>query len=87
MSRGAPSGSWPSRFNPDHRWTFTVHKSRSWSPVSLNLAELVASLPGHQVRWLRTCDDGYDYGGGVWDRTGGPVEAHIEALVCKVATG
>lgn len=78
-------GFWPSRFNPDHRWTFTVHKSRSWSPVSVNVTDLVAALPGHRVRWIRTCDDGYDYAGGVWDRTGGPAEAHIELLVQKVA--
>jgi SAM-dependent methyltransferase len=77
-------GAWPSRYNPDHKRTFTIHKSWSWSPVSISLAELVASLPGHQVRWLRTCDDGYDYSGGVWDRTGGPGEAHIEALVLKL---
>jgi predicted metal-dependent phosphotriesterase family hydrolase len=32
---------------------------------------------------LVTCDAGYDYAGGVWDRTGGPVEAHLEALVLK----
>jgi SAM-dependent methyltransferase len=80
-------GFWPSRFNGDHRWTFTLHKSLSWSPVSLNLADLVAELPGHSVRWLRLCDYGYDYSGGVWDRTGGPAEAHIEALVRKKDEG
>jgi SAM-dependent methyltransferase len=77
-------GQWPSRFNPGHRWTFSIHKTHSWSPVSINLADLVASLPGHRVLWLRTCDAGYDYGGGTWDRTSGPAEAHIEALVEKV---
>jgi SAM-dependent methyltransferase len=77
-------GCWPSRFNPEHRWTFTLHKTHSWSPVSINLADLVATLPGHRVRWLRTCDYGYDYAGGVWDRTGGPAEAHLEALVQKM---
>lgn len=77
-------GSWPSRFNAGHRWTFTVLKSRSWSPVSLNLAELLAELPGGQVRWLKLCDAGYDYGGGVWDRTHGPAEAAIEGCVRKV---
>jgi SAM-dependent methyltransferase len=77
-------GHWPSRFNGDHRWTFTIHKSRSWSPVSLNLAELVAALPGQQVLWLRTIDAGYDYAGGVWDRTSGAAEAHIEACARKL---
>lgn len=76
-------GQWPSRFNQGHRWTFTLHKSHSWSPRSLNLADLVVTLPGHRLWWLRTCDYGYDYGGGVWDRTGSPAEAHLEALVQK----
>jgi SAM-dependent methyltransferase len=79
-------GIWPSRFNPDHRWSFTIQKSRGWSPVSINLPELLAPLPSHQVLWLRTCDGGYDYSPGVWDRTGGLAEAHIEALVRKLAT-
>lgn len=77
-------GSWPSRYNRGHRWTFTIHKSRSWSPVSINLTELAATLPQHQVLWLRTCDYGYDYSGGVWDRTSGPAEAHIELAVRKL---
>ncbi len=76
-------GFWPSRFNPGHRWTLTIHKSRSWSPVSINLTELTAVLPNHRVRWLRVCDAGYDYSGGVWDRTSGPAEAHIELLLEK----
>jgi len=76
-------GQWPSRYNGDHRWTFTVHKDTSWSPVSRNLADLVALLPGHSTLWLRRIDAGYDYSGGVWDRTGGSAEAHIEVLVQK----
>jgi ADP-heptose:LPS heptosyltransferase len=76
-------GQWPSRFNGDHRWTFTIHKSGSWSPRSLNLADLLAELPGHRIRSLRTCDAGYDPSGGVWDRTHGPAEAALEALVWK----
>jgi SAM-dependent methyltransferase len=76
-------GIWPSRFNGGHRWTFTIHKSWSWSPVSINLTELVGMLPDHRVRWMKTCDDGYDYTGGVWDRTHGPAEAALEACVRK----
>jgi SAM-dependent methyltransferase len=78
-------GTWPSRFDPDHKWTFTVHKSRSWSPASINLADLVTSLSAHHVLWMRTCDYGYDHEPAVWDRTGGPAEAHIELLVRKLA--
>ena len=77
-------GRWPSAFNGDHRWSFTIHKSRSWCEASINLTELLATLPGHEVRWIKRCDGGYDYGGGVWDRTHGPAEAAIEACVAKV---
>lgn len=80
-------GCWPSRFNAGHRWTFTIHKTRSWSPVSINLTELVATLPEHEVRWLRLCDRGYDYSPGIWDRTDGRTEAHLEALVRKNPCG
>lgn len=80
-------GVWPSRYNGDHQWTFTIHKAQSWSPVSLNLSELIADLPGHTTLWLRRLDTGYDYSGGIWDRTAGPAEAHIEALLRKDASG
>jgi SAM-dependent methyltransferase len=49
---GCPLGA-PSRFNGDHRWSFTAHKSRSWSPVSLNLLDLLRELPDHQLLWIR----------------------------------
>lgn len=77
-------GQWPSHFNTGHLWTFTVHKSQSWSPVSINMTELVASLPDHRVEWIRTLSFGYDFSGGIWDRTAGPAEAHVEALIHKV---
>jgi len=79
-------GIWPSRFNTGHLWSFTSSKASSWSSASVNVTELVASLPNRRLVWIRTCDDGYDYSGGVWDRTGGPAEAHIEVLVQKLAS-
>lgn len=33
-------GVWPSRFNNDHKHTFTIYKPKSWSPVSVNLIDL-----------------------------------------------
>jgi SAM-dependent methyltransferase len=77
-------GCWPSRFNSGHRWTFSVSKESSWSPASLNVTELVAALPNRRVLWIRTIDDGYDYSGGIWDRTAGSAEANIEVLVQKL---
>jgi SAM-dependent methyltransferase len=35
---------WPSTFNPDHKHTFTICKASSWSPVSVNLTDLLASV-------------------------------------------
>lgn len=34
-------GQWPSRFNSDHKLTFTICKLKSWSPVSVNLLDLL----------------------------------------------
>jgi SAM-dependent methyltransferase len=37
-------GVFPSTWNSDHKWTFTVHKHRSWSPKSVNLLDLLADF-------------------------------------------
>ena len=37
-------GQFPSTFNRDHKWTFTIHKGNSWSDKSLNVLALVAEL-------------------------------------------
>lgn len=42
-------GHYPSIFNSDHKSTFTISKSHSWSPVSINLLELFAKLDGEIV--------------------------------------
>lgn len=39
-------GFWPSRFNPDHKATFRLGGSSSWSPVSFDIRALVLGLPG-----------------------------------------
>lgn len=41
-------GHWPSRFNPDHKWTFTILKQASWSPCSVNVVDLIAHF-GHEA--------------------------------------
>ena len=33
-------GVFPSTFNPDHKWTFTIYKLDSWSPKSINILDL-----------------------------------------------
>lgn len=37
-------GNWPSRFNADHKWTFTPAKAASWSPRSINVIDLVRAF-------------------------------------------
>ncbi len=37
-------GVFPSTFNSDHKWTFTMAKKWSWSPVSVSLLDLLGSL-------------------------------------------
>lgn len=37
-------GVFPSTFNHDHKWTFTILKARSWSDRSLNVVDLVREL-------------------------------------------
>lgn len=53
-------GVFPSRFNPDHKATFTIAKSQSWSPVSVNVRDLARSLPGGELVSLVLHDHGYD---------------------------
>ena len=55
-------GVFPSRFNTDHKFTFTISKAKSWSPVSQNLLDLVQALPEAKVVNLVLQDQGYDRG-------------------------
>lgn len=37
-------GVWPSTFNSDHKTTFTLCKRTSWSPVSINVFDLLSEV-------------------------------------------
>jgi len=54
-------GYWPSIFNDDHKFTFTIDKSNSWSPVSINLKSLAKSVDGSEIIRLERQDYGYDH--------------------------
>lgn len=56
-------GQWPSRYNSDHKLTFTIKKAKSWSPVSVNVLDLLAGF-AEQVNVLQVGlqDGGYRYG-------------------------
>lgn len=55
-------GFWPSRFNGDHKVTFTTKiKKINWSPVSYNISNMVQKLPGVKVISIDIQDHFYDY--------------------------
>jgi SAM-dependent methyltransferase len=80
-------GVFPSQWNSDHKFSFTISKEFSWSQHCVNLTDLVLELEGHKVIYMKTIDDGYDYslmGGGV-DQSLGEAEVGIEMVVQKLA--
>ncbi|MRR50631.1 MAG: class I SAM-dependent methyltransferase [Rhodocyclaceae bacterium] len=51
---------WPSRFNSDHKISFTIAKETSWSPVSINLLDLLSPLRDRaEILSLQLMDQGY----------------------------
>jgi SAM-dependent methyltransferase len=53
-------GVYPSRFNSDHKATFTLSKRNSWSPCSFSMLALAAQLPAAKVLRCELQDQGYD---------------------------
>jgi len=53
-------GVFPSRFNRDHKATFTICKAHSWSPASYNVLDLARELPGGRLVSVVLQDQGYD---------------------------
>jgi SAM-dependent methyltransferase len=45
-------GVFPSTFNRDHKWTFTIFKQKSWSGQSINILDLVCEL-GEEAELVR----------------------------------
>ncbi|MDR2419716.1 MAG: class I SAM-dependent methyltransferase [Puniceicoccales bacterium] len=78
-------GNWPSRFNGGHKHTFTIHKPRSWSPVSINVVDLIAALKNAKIWKIELQDRGYDYSllGKNIDQTKGEAMAQICFILQK----
>lgn len=76
-------GIWPSRFNGDHKKTFSPDKSSSWSPAHVNVMDLIRGLPDHKLINIHVDDTGYDYTHCGNDQTAGQACAHIELIVQK----
>jgi len=77
-------GVWPPRFNTDHKFTFTIYKRGSWSPVSLNLPEYLAPLEGEIIKIERIVENFRDDLPKDVDQTSAWIaESCIEAIVRK----
>ncbi|MFZ5775052.1 MAG: methyltransferase domain-containing protein [Thermodesulfobacteriota bacterium] len=80
-------GNWPSRYNADHKWTFTIMKERSWSPRSINVLELLHAFAGQMM--VEKIELVRDFFRDAWaaegiDQTRTPVaECAIEIIVRK----
>ena len=78
-------GVFPSTFNRDHKWTFTIYKARSWSEKSINLIDVVRQLgdDAELVR-LEQLSATYRFDLPRYDQTLTPVgECGIEMVVRK----
>ena len=79
-----PDGTFHSNYNGDHKFTFTLHKHTSWSPVSINVFTLLANLPGNaQPIRVQLLENTFQYHLHRHDQTGGIAECAIEFVVRK----
>lgn len=80
-------GVWPSSFNSDHKHTFTLWKRMSWSPVSINLMDLLRiDSPAHyySLQLIRRLTATHRETRGRIDQTLSPVgECAIEFVIRK----
>jgi SAM-dependent methyltransferase len=79
-------GTWPSTFNTDHKMTFTLCKKSSWSPVSVNVFNLLAHFCDKaKPLSVITTDHAYRYQLPRFDQTGTPLsECAIEFVLKKL---
>jgi len=78
-------GVFPSTFNRDHKWTFTIWKERSWSDRSLNIVDLIRGLgPQVDVVKVEQLLSTYRFALPRYDQTLSPVgECGIEIILRK----
>lgn len=76
-------GVFPSTFNADHSWTFTIWKKQSWSARSINLLELLTTLGGEaEILKVEQVNDAYRFQLPRYDQSRTPVTScSIEFVV------
>jgi SAM-dependent methyltransferase len=78
-------GVFPSTFNRDHKWTFTIFKTRSWSSQSLSLLNLLVQLgTAADILKVELLHATYRFNLPRYDQTQTPVgECGIEVIIRK----
>lgn len=81
-------GVFPSTFNSDHKWTFTMHKAQSWSAKSVNLMSLLTEFSDRaQVIKVEQLDATFRFNLPRFDQTMTPVgECAIEFVMRKLTS-
>jgi SAM-dependent methyltransferase len=79
------NGKFYSTYNGDHKRTFTIMKKGSWSPVSVNVVDLLSKMQFNlKIIKLELLDQSYQYGLPRHDQTGGIAECAIEFIIQKL---
>jgi SAM-dependent methyltransferase len=78
-------GIWPSTFNSDHKWSFTINKNTSWSTNSVNIIDLLNLFALEiEIIKIEKLDSGFDYKMQRVDQTRGFFsESAIEFVLLK----
>ncbi|OOY33907.1 methyltransferase domain-containing protein [Solemya velum gill symbiont] len=78
-------GKFPSTFNSDHKWTFTIFKTQSWSDRSVNILDMVRDLgSAAEVVRIEQLSSTYRFDLPRFDQTLTPVsESGIEVIIRK----
>lgn len=78
-------GQFPSTFNRDHKWTFSIYKPASWSTNSVNVIELLLKLgEAAEIEKIELLNSTFRYNLPRYDQTFTPIgECAIEFVVRK----
>lgn len=77
-------GNWPSKYNPDHKTSWTIYKPISRMPQSISMLPwLMGFTPVAEILSVQLVDTNYDHAKRNVDQTLGTAEAFIEVILRK----
>lgn len=75
-------GVFPSRFNSDHKFSFTIYKKESWNTKSINIIDILKEIDCKIIK-IELIDSNYDYTARNKDQSRGDAETSIEVIIFK----